>query len=164
MFSSSDFPLKVNAPVGQVCHDLHWNGNSSVCRKIQPTEFSPLGSISMTHCLICRNGSAEMCDKLNGKDRKDTSRIHFQKLKPILFLILSRGHLIPDPSHAVKSIHVDKLPAPHFSCHFPSENHLNGLVFRNTSSVKCVLQNKDSENWRMKSRIIQLVSTKWENK
>lgn len=43
-------------------------------------------------------GSARVCDKLNEKDRKDTSRIHFLKLKPILFLILSLGYLLPDPS------------------------------------------------------------------
>lgn len=102
MFSSSDFPLKVRSMLLQdryvmICIEMATHQS----RKIQPTESSLLGSNSMTLCLICRNGSGSVCDKLNGKDRKDTSRIHFLKLKPILFLILSRGHLIPDPSQVM---------------------------------------------------------------
>lgn len=74
--------------------------------KIQPKEFSPLGSISIwkpqrKHSSICRNSSARVCDKLNEKDRKDTSRIHFLKLKPILFLIFSLRYLNPDLSQVM---------------------------------------------------------------
>lgn len=77
--------------------------HQSAEKKIQPKEFSPFGSIAIWKpqrkpSLICRNSSARVCDRLNEKDRKDTSRIHFLKLKPILFLILSPRYLISDLS------------------------------------------------------------------
>lgn len=77
------------------------------CRKKPDKRIqNPLGSIltwksQRKHCLICRNGGARVCDKWNEKDRKDTAGIHSLKLKPFLFLILSLGYLIPDPSQVM---------------------------------------------------------------
>lgn len=96
--SSSDHHLKgiIYASSRPICYNLDWDGNSPVHREIQQKEFSPFGSILIwksqrKHCLICRNGSARECDKWNEKDRKDTSRIHSLKLKPLLFLIFNLG-------------------------------------------------------------------------
>lgn len=96
--SSSGLHLKgiIYASCRPTCYNLHWDGNSPVYRKIQPKECSPFDSILIwksqrKHCLICRNGSARVCDKWNEKGREDTSRIHSLKLKPLLFLILSLG-------------------------------------------------------------------------